>query len=122
MKILCVDDSRMSRGLLHQVVSTLDYEFVEAASGQDAMHCVLSDYEDIALVLLDWNIPEPDGLEVLKWIKGNEKFREIPVVMVTAMAHEDQMRRAVQAGADDYFIKPFDSETMAERIRELAGK
>jgi two-component system, chemotaxis family, chemotaxis protein CheY len=119
MKILCVDDSRMSRGLLHQVVSGLGYEFLEAASGQDAMHCLLNEYEEISLVLLDWNIPKPDGFEVLKWIKGNDQFRHIPVVMVTAMAHEERMRTAVQAGANDYFIKPFDPEILAGRIREL---
>jgi CheY-like chemotaxis protein len=52
MKILCVDDSRMSCGLLHQVVSELGYDFVEAASGQDSMHCLLKECEEISLVLL----------------------------------------------------------------------
>jgi len=118
MKILCADDSKITLKMLQDLVEALGYEFLGTTNGEEAIRRVKEQHEEIALALLDWNIPPPDGLKVLQWLKDSESYRHIPVIMVTAMGHKDKVDQALQAGASHYVTKPFEAEDLAAKIRQ----
>jgi two-component system chemotaxis response regulator CheY len=121
MKILTVDDSRMIRTIIKGVIETLDYEAVEAECGAAAMEVLEKDAADIALVLLDWNMPGMNGLEVLQAIKANDALKHIPVMMVTTEAEKSNIVRAIQSGAVNYLTKPFQQQDLVTKIMECLG-
>jgi len=121
MKILTVDDSRAIRMIIGGVVATLGYEVVEADCGVSALKVLSGSSDDIGLVLLDWNMPGMNGLEVLKAIKADERFKDIPVMMVTTEGEKKNIIQAIQAGATNYLIKPFTQEELAAKIMECLG-
>ena len=92
MKILTVDDSLTIRKIIGSVISMLGYEACEADSGAASLEILLHGSDDIALVLLDWNMPGMSGFEVLEIIKSNEKLRHIPVMMVTTEGENGNIR------------------------------
>jgi two-component system, chemotaxis family, chemotaxis protein CheY len=120
MKILGVDDSRLTRKMLRDVVESLEYEFIEAADGKEAIEQIEKHQNELNLILLDWNIPEPDGYEVLQWAK--HKCPELPVMMVTAMGQQEKVLKALKAGVNDYVAKPFSKEDLARKIQDIALK
>ena len=121
MKILTVDDSRMMRTIIKGVIETLDYEAVEAECGTAAMEVLEKDGGEIALVLLDWNMPGMNGLEVLKAMKADDSLRHIPVMMVTTEAEKNNIVRAIQCGAVNYLTKPFQQQDLVTKIMECLG-
>ena len=122
MKILIVDDSSVMRKVIKAAADVLDLETEEAQDGVEAM-CILSaNYQDIDLVLLDWNMPGKTGFEVLQEIKSNELFNGIPVMMVTTEGHKTSIVAAVRAGADNYLVKPFTVDELESKIVECIGK
>lgn len=118
-KILIVDDSRMTRSVLRKVVSDLGFTPLESSTGTNAIETVEAEAAEIVFVLLDWNIPGVDGLGVLQWIKENESFKHIPVLMVTAVGQPDKVKKAILHGATDYITKPFKPDDVARRLREF---
>jgi len=90
---------------------------VQAANGLEAMHTMEREVTSFDLVLLDWNMPELSGIEVLEWIRARDDFRSIRVVMVTTETEIEQMARALQTGADEYLMKPFTREALQDRLR-----
>ncbi len=121
MKILTVDDSRMIRTIIKGVIETLDYEAVEAECGSAAMEILGRDGDEIALVLLDWNMPGMNGLEVLQAIKAEDSLKHIPVMMVTTEAEKSNIVRAIQSGAVNYLTKPFQQQDLVAKIMECLG-
>ena len=122
MKMLIVDDSVMIRKVVQAAVEKIGFEPVEAKNGQEAMEKIEKDPSDIALVLLDWNMPVLDGYSVLKKIKQSEKFSHIPVLMVTTEVDRKRVIQAVEAGATNYLMKPFSQEDLIEKIKSCIGK
>ena len=121
MKILTVDDSRMIRTIIRGVIETLGYEALEADCGEAALEVLGKEAVDVALVLLDWNMPGMNGLEVLQALKAREETRDIPVMMVTTEAEKSNIVRAIQNGAVNYLTKPFRQEDLEARIMESLG-
>ena len=121
VKILTVDDSRMIRTIIKGVIETLDFEALEADCGTTAMEVLGRHGKEIALVLLDWNMPGMNGLEVLKAIKANDSLKHIPVMMVTTEAEKSNIVRAIQNGAVNYLTKPFQQEDLVTKIMECLG-
>lgn len=119
MKILSVDDSAIIRRIIRGTVDVLGYEFLEASNGQEALEILGK--EKIDLVLLDWNMPVLDGYSTLVSMRGNPDFRKIPVIMVTTEAEKTNVIRAIQAGAQHYFTKPFTQEDLMTRILECTA-
>lgn len=74
------------------------------------------------LVVLDWMMPELDGLTVLKKIRAEARTRHLPVIMLTAVAQMEDVRKALAAGANDYLVKPFKPDDLASRVARLLGK
>ena len=121
-KILSADDSLLMRTIIRRVVESLGYDFLEAADGRAALEAIESHHEDIHLVLLDVNMPEMDGFAALKAIKGDERYKNIPVMMVTTESERAQIIRALKIGAVNYVTKPFSHEELSTKIVESLGQ
>jgi len=116
MKILTVDDSRMIRTLIKRVIDSLGYEALEAENPKEALFVLMRDSADIGLILLDWNMPEMSGIEFLEIIKKDEKYKHIPVIMLTSQGTKDKILQAINAGAINYVVKPFEQNDLKKRI------
>jgi len=122
MKILSVDDSAIIRKIIKMAVEVIEYEFLEAGDGEAALSIINENYRDIALILLDWNMPGIDGFEVLKTIKSDDRLKSIPVMMVTTESEKLSIIKAIQAGAIHYVVKPFTMEEVTRKMFEALGK
>ncbi|MBF0623820.1 MAG: response regulator [Magnetococcales bacterium] len=121
MKLLTIDDSRTIRRVISGIGAMLGFEVLEAENGAEGLAVLGEHVHEIGLVLLDWNMPGMNGLEVLKSAKANPRIRHIPVMMVTTEGERDYIIQAIQAGAVHYQTKPFSQEEMATRILEAMG-
>jgi len=122
MKLLVVDDSSVTRKIIKAVAGVLKMETEEAQDGIEALEILSNRYEEIDLVLLDWNMPEISGYDVLVKIKSDDKYKNIPVMMVTTEGQKSNIIAAVRAGADNYLTKPFTAEALESKITECIGE
>ncbi|MCL2480187.1 MAG: response regulator [Spirochaetaceae bacterium] len=122
MKLLVVDDSSITRKIIKAVADVLQMEMEEAQDGIEALEILSKKYEEIDLVLLDWNMPQMSGYEVLVEIKSNDKYKKLPVMMVTTEGQRSNIVAAVRAGAANYLTKPFTVEELETKIIECIGK
>lgn len=90
----------------------------EAGDGETALRLLAREWRNIGLVLLDWNMPGIDGLEVLKRIKADDRFADIPVMMVTTESERENILKAIMHGADAYLTKPFAVEDLITKVNE----
>jgi len=116
-RILCVDDEALNIDLLEAFLVPMGYEVIASGNGRHALKLI--DEIKIDLVLLDIVMPELDGFEVCRKIRGNEKFRNIPVIMITALTSKEDRVRSIEAGADDFISKPIDKTEVLARIQML---
>ncbi len=117
MRALIVDDSRFVRGHLRGLLEVKGIECEEAADGQIGLGRLNSNGPfDFALV--DWNMPVLNGLDMLKQLRA-DGFSGLKVIMVTTEAENDFILRALNAGADEYLMKPFDDEALTEKLAML---
>ncbi len=120
MKILVVDDDKTTRKLLSLYLKGKGYEVVTAENGLDAIEKVGT--ENINFILTDMNMPYMDGIEFTKNIKSDPALKNIPVVMVTTEADEDERERAFKAGVDEYLVKPVNAEQVTEAVVKILKK
>ncbi len=119
MKIMIADDSRVMRNIIDRIVTSLGYETIHAGNGQEVIEILKKGEEEVGLILLDWNMPEWSGYQVLKAMQGNNDYRRIPVLMVSTDSEDDKTAMAVDAGAWGYLSKPFTSADLAAKIQEV---
>jgi two-component system chemotaxis response regulator CheY len=119
-KALVVDDSRAIRMILSKILRELGYEVREAANGREALEVMAVEKTTVKLVLADWNMPEINGLDLLKRLRQSPEFSSLVVIMVTTETGLDQMVAALEAGANEYVMKPFTKEILVEKLA-LAG-
>ena len=118
MKVMIVDENSMARGLLRQGLQAMGItDVMEAHHGREALE-TLPD-SGVELVFLDWHMPEMDGLTALKIMRKMEGFKRLPVVMVTAEGHMESLKQGVQAGIDQYLIKPFDEAALRRTVNHV---
>jgi len=104
------------RRIQKNTLASLGYsDVVEAEDGADALE-KLRQTPDIQLVLMDWNMPNMTGIESLKAIKSNPATKAIPVMMVTSEAEKAKIVEAIQNGASNYLVKPFEADALKEKI------
>jgi len=120
-KILSVDDSSTIRRIVGRVVATLGMDLVEAANGREAMAVLEQDHADIALVVLDVNMPEMDGGETLAAMKKDPRFQSIPVMMLTTESERGRILEFIQGGAANYLVKPFTPDDLAAKMAACMG-
>ena len=118
MKAMVVDDSRPIRRIEGEILRELGFETVEAGNGQQALER-LQEGELPKVVLVDWNMPEMNGLDFIRAVRGDERFKSVVLLMVTTEIETDQMLRALSAGADEYLMKPFQREGLVDKLRLL---
>jgi len=119
-KVLVVDDEDAVRSLCAACIQHGlgdDYEVFEAADGEEAMAAVEADRPD--LILLDILMPEMDGFEVCRRLKGSPETRDIPIVFLTALGEEKDVERGLALGGDGYIVKPFNAVTLAAQVSEI---
>lgn len=115
---LVVDDSKAVRMILTRTVSSLGYTVTAAADGLEALEAMQA-HPLVSLVLVDWNMPRMNGLGFVKALRADRRFAKVKVMMVTTETEIEQMTAALEAGANDYVMKPFTPEIIAERIQML---
>jgi two-component system chemotaxis response regulator CheY len=120
MRAMVIDDSRAMRMILKRIVTKLNFEVVEAGDGQEALDLLAGMTEVPELALIDWNMPNMNGLEFVTHARADPRLREMTLVMVTTESEQGQIVRALAAGAHEYLIKPFTPDAVAEKL-ELLG-
>jgi two-component system chemotaxis response regulator CheY len=115
MRVLVVDDSRAMRSILRRHLSELSVEVDEAGTAREALFALGKEPRP-DLVLLDWNMPEMNGLECLRRIRADEATAAVPVMMVTTESELAQVALALEAGANEYLMKPFDRQGLLEKL------
>lgn len=118
IKILVVDDFPTMRRIIRNLLKDLGFENVdEAEDGAQALEKLRNSTFD--LVVSDWNMPNMDGLEMLKTIRQDPALSKLPVLMVTAEAKKENIIAAAQAGANGYVVKPFTAATLEEKLNKI---
>jgi two-component system, chemotaxis family, chemotaxis protein CheY len=120
MRALIVDDSKAMRMILKKTLTQCGFDEIdEAANGLEAL-AVLEDIEWADVVLVDWNMPEMSGIEFVERVRADSLYDDVPIVMVTTETEVTQMIRALDAGANEYVMKPFTAEALREKL-DLLG-
>ena len=122
MNILVVDDFPTMRRIVRSLLKELGFTNIdEAEDGNDALGKLRSGGK-YDLVVSDWNMPNMDGLEMLKEIRSDDSFQGMPVLMVTAEAKKENIIAAAKAGASGYVVKPFTAATLEEKLNKIFDK
>ena len=116
-RILVVDDYPALVTITRHKLLKQGYEVITAQNGHDAFELVKTEYPD--LVISDVEMPIMNGYELCKSIKGDPKFRKIPVILVTSRIQTSSLMHGIEAGADNYLTKPYDDETLFNKVHEL---
>ena len=123
MHILIVDDYQSMRRMLADILKAAGFRNVAYADDGDSAWKKLNETEEpFGLVLLDWMMPGVTGLELLKRIRDSEAFKDLPVLMVTAEAEQQQVVEAVARGVTNYIVKPYTPQTVYDKLSQVFGQ
>lgn len=114
-RAIVVDDSRMMRAILRRALELRGFEVLEAENGRQALE-QLRRAPLPSLALLDFRMPEMDGLELLHCLRGDSHFDSMAIIMVTSETEPDQINLALSAGADEYVMKPLTADILREKL------
>lgn len=118
MKFLVVDDSPTMRRIVCNALEEIGYDdIVEAEDGEDALEQLNS--HAIDFLITDWNMPNMDGLELAKAVRGDSDLSHLPILMVTTRGMKEDVVEAMQADVDNYIVKPFTPDVMEEKIESI---
>lgn len=120
MNILIVDDSRIMRNIVKNSLlknKELTFESLEADNGIDAFNILERNSVDVLLV--DWNMPHLNGLELVKKLRSMDKYKSLPIIMITSEAAKYNVIEAVKAGVNDYLIKPIGDKDLFKKIEQV---
>jgi two-component system, chemotaxis family, chemotaxis protein CheY len=116
--ILVVDDASTMRRIVRGLLRELSLKNIrEAENGTDALEELRRKKAD--LVISDWNMPQMTGIELLRAIRSDTALKDVPVLMVTAEARKENIVEAVQAGVNNYIVKPFSAETLQDKLNKI---
>lgn len=115
VRALVVDDSRTMRVVLRNILSDVGFEVYEAEHGIEALK-VLEEIGVTELALVDWNMPEMDGYDFICAVRANRSYDDMIMMMVTTETEMEQVAKAIDAGADEYVMKPFTKEVILEKL------
>lgn len=120
-KLLIVEDSPTIRSL---IISTLDaagdFQFVETGSGFEALKILPREKFD--LIITDINMPDINGLELVSFVKKSELYKDIPLFIISTERSEQDVKKGISLGANEYIVKPFDTEDLVSRVQKYLGK
>ena len=121
MRFLVVDDSSTMRRIIINTLNKLGHsEVVEASNGREGLDRLNA--SEIDMVITDWNMPEMNGIEFIRTLRGIDGMKETPVLMVTTNAAKDDIVEALRAGVNNYIVKPFTPDTFREKIQAVTAR
>ena len=115
MRALVIDDSRAIRMILGQILKALKFEVFNAGHGLEALE-KLKETGPVELALVDWNMPEMNGYEFVCEVRKDDKYKDMRLMMVTTETEMSQVIKALEAGANEYVMKPFTKEMIVEKL------
>ena len=117
-RALVVDDSRVIRAIVSRSLTELGFQIVEAVHGSEALE-KLGSGELPAIVMIDWNMPEMSGLELVRAVRAKPEWKAIRLIMITSENEHERVQEALQSGADEYIMKPFTKDMIREKLMLL---
>lgn len=121
MKLLIVDDSSTMRRIIKNTLQRLGYDdILEAEHGLQAWE-LLDTIDDIKILITDWNMPEMNGLDLVKKVRGDQRFVDIPIIMVTTEGGKAEVITALKTGVNNYIVKPFTPQVLKEKLEAVLG-
>lgn len=120
MLAIVIDDSRSVRMLIGKILREQGFEVCEAGNGREALDR-LQEHPEIGLALVDWNMPVMDGLEFIQMARRSRSRESLRIMMVTTETEFEQVQRALNAGADEYVMKPFTPEVLVAKLSLLGA-
>jgi two-component system chemotaxis response regulator CheY len=118
MKALVVDDSSTVRKIVARILEKLGFECHQASNGQEALD-VVAGHPDICLAMVDWNMPIMNGLEFVQTLRQSVPSESMRVIMVTTEMEMRQVTAALEAGVDEYIMKPFTTDIVEEKLQMI---
>jgi two-component system chemotaxis response regulator CheY len=118
MLALVIDDSRAVRVIIRNILREMGIEMVEAGNGREALE-QLRQNPEVELMLVDWNMPEMNGLDFIRVVRSQRSYDAVRIVMVTTETESEQVSRALNAGANEYVMKPFTKEVLVAKLNLL---
>lgn len=119
MQAIVIDDSRAMRGIIKRALVGMGFECFEAADGREAIAKLAEHGRAPTLAMVDWNMPNMNGLEFIKAVRADRAYDEMRIVMVTTEVEMHQVQAALEAGATEYLMKPFTEDALVDKIRLL---
>jgi two-component system chemotaxis response regulator CheY len=122
-RVLIVDDMMTMRKIVGKSCKEIGFsDLLEAADGAKAWEVLQSAQPMVGLIISDWNMPNSSGLDFLKRVRSDGRFKQVPFVLLTAESEGHQVAEAVKAGVDNYIVKPFTSEVLKLKLEETFQK
>ncbi len=118
MRALIIDDSRAVRSIIRGILKEFGFDTIEASNGREALDR-LHEIGKVDLALVDWNMPEMNGLEFVQAVRADPTYDDMPMMMVTIESGMQHMILALESGANEYVMKPFTREVLREKIELL---
>lgn len=115
MRALVIDDSRTMRMIVGKILTEIGFEIFEAGDGQEALN-KLGEIGPVDLAMVDWNMPEVNGFEIVKAVRAEPAYDDMKLMMVTTESEIEQVAQALEAGANEYAMKPFTKEVILEKL------
>ncbi|WP_345979304.1 chemotaxis response regulator CheY [Sulfurimonas sp. HSL3-2] len=121
MKLLVVDDSSTMRRIIKNTLARLGYK--DVLEGEDGLQGwnVLNENPDLGMLITDWNMPEMNGLELVKKVRADARFKDLPIIMVTTEGGKAEVITALKAGVNNYIVKPFTPQVLKEKLAAVMG-
>jgi two-component system chemotaxis response regulator CheY len=116
MLALVIDDSRTVRILIGNILREIGMEVIEAANGVEAIE-QLENHPDVELLLVDWNMPEMNGFDFLCRVRKQRVYDRVRILMVTSESQGEQVAKALNAGANEYLMKPFNKDVLIAKLQ-----
>lgn len=120
MRALIIDDSRAMRMILRTALQELGHDVIEAANGQEGLDR-LAESGPFHFALVDWNMPVLNGYDFVRTVRGQREHDGLKLVMVTTEVETSQVARALEAGANEYVMKPFTRDVLKEKLQLIAA-
>jgi len=119
---MVVDDSSTMRRIIKNTLGRLGYkDLLEAEDGVQAWELMQEYKDDIGVLITDWNMPNMNGLELVKKVRGDGSFEDIPIIMVTTEGGKAEVITALKAGVNNYIVKPFTPQVLKEKLEAVLG-
>ncbi len=116
---LVIDDSRSMRLLVGSTLAGFGFQIKEAGNGAEALKVIEDHPLQLSLLTVDWNMPVLNGLQFVRKIRADSRFRHIPIIMITSECQPAQIEEALDTGVDEYIMKPFNQEGLREKFALL---